>query len=66
MGSRDIEEAELIGPFTIVYRRHLDRIARVAEVDETHAFDNAAIFHIETGNDPLGQHCQPNAFTAAA
>ena len=47
----DIEENEFVGPFGVVEGGQLDRVAGVAEIDELDAFDDAAIGHVEAGND---------------
>jgi len=50
-GSRDVEEAQLVGTRRVVGDRGLDRIARVAQVDEVDALDDAAVLDVEAGND---------------
>ena len=52
----DVEEAELVGPRLVVSGGGLDRIARVSEVDEVDALDDAALFHVEAGYDADLQH----------
>jgi hypothetical protein len=34
----------------------LDRVARVAKPDEIDALHHASVFHVEAGDDSLGQH----------
>ncbi len=56
MRGGDIEEAEFIGARRIIEHRLFDGIARIAQVDEVHALDDAAILHIQTGNDADLEH----------
>ena len=55
-GRGDVEEHELVGAFGFVAARELDGIAGVAQLDETHALDDAAFFDVQTGNDAASQH----------
>ena len=59
-GRGDVEEHELVGAFGFVAARELDGIAGVAQLDETHALDDAAFFDVQTGNDPASQHDRPS------
>ena len=59
----DVEEDQLVGPFRIIPRGDLDRIARVAEVEEVRPLDHAAMVDVEARDDPLGQHAQPHRGT---
>ena len=47
----DVEEAQFIGAGCVVQRGLLDRVAGIAQGDEVHALDDAAILHVQTGND---------------
>ncbi len=47
----DVEEAELVRARPVVGDRALDRIARVAQVDEVDALDDAAVLDVEAGDD---------------
>jgi hypothetical protein len=47
---------DLVGPGLVVAARDLDRIPRVAQAHEAHALDDAAVFHVEAGDDSLRQH----------
>ena len=47
----DVEEDQFVGPFGVVEGCQLDWIAGIAEVDELDAFDDAAVGHVEAGND---------------
>src|SRR5262249_19747985 len=53
---RDVEEREPAGARRIIGDRRLDRIAGVAQVDEVHALDDAAVLDVETGNDADLEH----------
>ncbi len=50
-GSRDIQEGQFIGAGSIIMRRLLHRIAGIAQIDKIDALDDAAILHVEAGND---------------
>src|SRR5690348_14745727 len=52
----DVEEAKLVGASFVVSGSCLDRIARISQVDEVDAFDDAAFFHIKAGDDANLQH----------
>jgi hypothetical protein len=54
MGSGDIQESELISPFPVVYRGHLDGIPGVTQIHKSDAFDHPASVHVKAGNDSLG------------
>ena len=56
VAGRDVEEDQLVGPFLLVARGHLDRIAGVAEVEEIRSLDDPAPVHVEAGNHPFGEH----------
>jgi hypothetical protein len=67
---RDVEEAELVGACRVVSCGGLDRIAGVAQIDEFDAFDDAAFFHVEAGDEADLQHgqngcCAPSSASAA-
>ena len=48
---RDVEEGQFVGAGRVIGDRGFDRIARVAQVDEVDALDDAAVLHVEAGND---------------
>ena len=48
---RDVEEGQLVGARRVIGDRGLDRIAGIAQVDEVDALDDAAVLHVEAGND---------------
>ena len=52
----DVEEDELVGARRVVARRQLDRVARVAQVDEAGALDDAPAVDVEARDDALGVH----------
>jgi hypothetical protein len=55
-GGSDVEEAELVGTRGIIGRRRLDRVAGIDEVDEIDALDDAAVLHVQAGDDAGFQH----------
>ena len=59
VAGRDVEEHQLVGPFLLVARGHLDRVAGVAEVHEVRPLHDASAVDVETGNHTLGQHGAP-------
>ena len=58
MARRDVEEAKLVGAGLVIGGCRLDGIAGVAQIDEVDALDDAAVLHIEAGNDADLQHVQ--------
>ena len=62
----DVEEAQLVGAGRVVDARLLDRVAGVAQVDEVDALDDAAVLHVEAGNDADLEHGQLPAFVIGA
>lgn len=52
----DIQKAELVGAFTIVNARDLDRIAGVLELQKFDALDDSAGFDVKAWNNSLGEH----------
>ena len=56
VGSCDVEKAEFVGACCVIGGGGLDGIARINEVDEVHALDDAAVLHIEAGDDAGFQH----------
>ena len=47
----DVQESELVGAGLVVDGGLLDGVAGVAQIDEVDAFDDTAIFDVETGDD---------------
>ena len=67
----DVETGQLVGPRRVVQRRLLHGVAGVAQRNEGDAFDNPAMLHVETRDNPQLQHparppCPFRAGTAAA
>ena len=56
VAGRDVEKAELVGACRIISRGRLDGIAGILEVDEVNPFDDAAVLHVEAGDDTDFQH----------
>ena len=55
--SQDARSApQLVGTGAVINARLLDRIAGIDEVYEVDALDDAAVFHVEAGNDADLQH----------
>ena len=52
----DVEKHELVGALCVVGEGRLDGIAGVTQIDEAHALDDAAVFHVEARDDTLRQH----------
>ena len=55
----DIEKSELVGAGFVIGDGRGDRVAGIAQVDEIDAFDDAAVFHVEAGNDADLEHVRP-------
>ena len=53
-GGGDVEEDEFIGAIAVVALGEFDGVARIAQVDEVDALDDAAAGDIETGDDAFG------------
>jgi len=65
MAGGDVEEHQLVGAGGVIGPRLLHRIASVAEGDELHAFDDAAVLDVQARYDPdLQRHAA--AFSASA
>ena len=52
----DVQKGQFIGAGGIVDHRLFHRVPGIAQIDETHAFDDATILYIETGDHPQFQH----------
>ena len=52
----DVEQHDFVGAFAGMARGLRGRIARIDEIDELHALDDAAVVHVEAGDDALGDH----------
>src|SRR5690606_9557976 len=55
----EVEKAELVRPGSVIGLGRLDRIAGVDQVDEVHALDDAAVGHVEAGDDAGLEHGFP-------
>ena len=66
VGRRDVEEDELVRALPVVGDRRLDRIARVGEIEEPHALDDAAVLDVEARDHAPGQHRRQAATAASA
>ena len=60
----DVEEGELVGAGRVIGDRRLDRIAGIAQIDEIDALDDAAVLHVEAGNDADLEHVRHAARAA--
>ena len=56
MAGGDVEKAQLVGARRVVDHRLFDRIAGIAQRDEIHALDDAAVFHVEAGDNADLEH----------
>ena len=56
VAGRDVQKHQFVGTLLLVTRSHLDRIPRVAKIDEIRPFHDAAAIDIQTGNHTVGQH----------
>src|SRR5690606_6485866 len=55
MGGGDVEEGDLVGTLLVVAPGNLYRVPGITDVLEFHPFDDAAIFHVEAGDDAFGE-----------
>ena len=62
VGSGDIEKGNFVGALIIVATRNFNRVTGIADVDKVHAFNDAAVVHIQTGNNAF---CQCHNYPAA-
>jgi hypothetical protein len=53
---RDIEKAELVGARRIISHGAGHRIASIAQFNEIDAFDDTAVFDVETGDETGFKH----------
>lgn len=54
-GGGDVEEGDFVRALVVVTFGHGDGVARIAQAEEVHAFDHAAVFHVQTGDDAFCQ-----------
>jgi hypothetical protein len=55
----DIEKGQFIGTLLVVLTGHFHRVADLAQIFESDAFNHLAAVDIETGNDTGGDHNAP-------
>jgi hypothetical protein len=60
-GGGDVQEGQFVGALLVVAGSDLDRVARVAQGHEVHAFDDPAASDVEAGNDAFGEHAAVQA-----
>ncbi len=61
-GGGDVEEGQFVGAGGVIGLGGLDRVACIDQVDELHALDDAAVLHVEAGDDA---HLEGHATLAA-
>lgn len=54
MRCRHVQEGDFVGPLGVVARGQLHRISGILETLEVHAFDDATVFDVQTGNNTDG------------
>ena len=59
VAGRDVQEDEFVGALGVVPPGDLNRVARVAQVQEVRPLHHAALVHVQARDDPLRQHAQP-------
>ena len=59
----DVEKSELVRAGRVIGDGGFDRIAGVAQIEEFDALDDAAVFHVETGDDADFEHGSSSAAT---
>jgi hypothetical protein len=52
----DVEHGDLVGARLVVALRLLDRISRVTQPHEPHAFDDAPSLYVQAWDHTLGEH----------
>ena len=52
----DVQKAKLVGAGGVVDLGLLHRVAGIAQVDEVHALHDAAVLHVQAGDDAHGEH----------
>ncbi len=53
---RDVEHRQLVDPLAVVTRGQFGRIAGLTQSFEVHALDDAAVAHVEAGDESFRQH----------
>ena len=52
----DVEEYDLVCALLVIALCELDWVARVAQIHEVHALDDAPVLYVHAGNHSLGKH----------
>ena len=55
-GGGDVKKGEFVSALVVVAGGNFNRVARIAQLDEVHAFDDAATGDIQARDDALGEH----------
>lgn len=55
MGGRNVQKRHFVGTLFVVAHGNLHRITRITDTDKIHALDDAAVIHVQAGNDALRQ-----------
>ena len=55
MTGGDVQEGDFVGALFVVLAGHFHRVTSIADIDEVHAFYNAAFIDIQAGNDAFCQ-----------
>ena len=55
MAGRDIEKGNFVGALFVVADGDLDRISRVANINEIDTLHHPAVFHVQAGNNAFRQ-----------
>jgi hypothetical protein len=55
-GGGNVKKSEFVGALVVVTRSNFNRVTRIAQLDEVHAFDNATAGDIQARDDALGEH----------
>jgi len=52
----DVEKSQFVRALLVIAARNFHRVAGIAQLDKTHAFDHAPRRDIKTGNNSFGEH----------
>ena len=55
-GGGDVKKGEFVSALVVVARSNFNRVTRIAQLDEVHAFDDATTGDIQARDDALGEH----------
>ena len=56
----DVEKDQFVRPLRLITRRHLDRIAGIAEIEEIDPLDDASSMDVQARDDPFRKHGRTN------